>query len=415
VYNSSIDAAGIEGDPNMVQKIVAALVCASLLGACDRTAPAPATTELDALLDAAVAANRTPGLVAMVATAEGILYEHAVGVPADTIFAIASMTKPVTSVAVMQLVETGKVDLDEPAHTYVPELAAIQVLEGGVLRPTKSPPTVRHLLTHTSGFAYEIFNRDIADLVQSGKLPTLFTWTDDFLAAPLVFDPGARFEYGISVDWLGRIVESVSGQSLEAYMRTSIFEPLRMNDTFFNVPADKLQRVSTLVARQTDGTLGLVPNTPVTVEFFSGGGGLYSTASDYSRFMRALLAGGTLDGSRILQAETVALMSQNQLGDLPLSPITPLDPQVANPDLVMPGGLDAFGLGFALNRAPLGSGRGAGTLSWAGLYNTYFWIDRENGISAVLLTQMLPFGDPAATKLVDDFDSAVYRVYRGEP
>jgi CubicO group peptidase (beta-lactamase class C family) len=131
--------------------------------------------------------------------------------------------------------------------------------------------------------------------------------------------------------------------------------------------------------------------------------------------MRALLAGGTLDGSRILQAETVALMSQNQLGDLPLSPITPLDPQVANPDLVMPGGLDAFGLGFALNRAPLGSGRGAGTLSWAGLYNTYFWIDRENGISAVLLTQMLPFGDPAATKLVDDFDSAVYRVYRGEP
>ena len=396
----------------MTRKIVAALLFASLLVACEPTAPTPDSAELDTLLDGAVAANRTPSVVAIVATTDGVVYERAVGAPADTIFAIASMTKPVTSVAVMQLVESGKVGLDEPAQTYVPELATVQVLEGGALRPPKSPPTVRQLLAHTSGFAYEIFNRDIAGLVQSGQLPTLFTWTDDFLAAPLVRDPGTQFEYGISVDWLGRIVESVSGQSLDAYMRANIFEPLRMSDTYFNVPADKVPRVAPLFARQPNGTLGQIPNGLTTVEFFSGGGGLYSTASDYSRFTRALLAGGALDGQRILQAETVALMAQNQLGDLPLSPPVALDPQIANPDLVMPGGLDAFGLGFALNRAPLAAGRGAGTLSWAGLYNTYFWIDRDKGISAVLLTQMLPFGDPEALKVVDDFDRAVYRVYR---
>jgi CubicO group peptidase (beta-lactamase class C family) len=271
---------------------------------------------------------------------------------------------------------------------------------------------VRQLLTHTSGFAYEIFNRDIAGLVQAGQLETLFTWTDGFLAAPLVRDPGTRFEYGISVDWLGRIVESVSGQSLDAYLRASIFEPLKMPDTYFNVPADKQPRVAMLFVRMPDRTLGAIPNGLTTVEFFSGGGGLYSTASDYSRFTRAVLAGGALDGGRILRAETVALMAQNQLGDLPFAPVAALDPQIAPADLVMPGGLDAFGLGFAVNRSPLASGRGAGTLSWAGLYNTYFWIDRDKGISAVLLTQMLPFGDPAAVKLVEDFDRAVYRVYR---
>jgi CubicO group peptidase (beta-lactamase class C family) len=399
----------------MVQKLVAALVCASLLIGCERAAPTADSTELDALLDDAVAANRTPGVVAMVATADGVVYERAVGLPADTVFAIASMTKPVTAVAVMQLVEAGKVGLDEPAHTYLPELAALQVLEGGVLRPPKSPPTVRQLLTHTSGFAYEIFNRDIADLVQSGTLATLFTNTGDFLAAPLVFDPGSRFEYGISVDWLGRLVEAVSGQSLDAYMRASIFEPLRMTDTYFNVPAEKQQRVAAQFARLPDGTLAALPSTPPAVEFFSGGSGLYSTASDYSRFTRALLAGGELDGHRILQADTVAMVARNQLGELPLSPIATMDPQVVVAGLVMPGSIDAFGFGFALNRTPLASGRGAGTLSWAGLFNTYFWIDRDNGISAVLLTQALPFGDPGARKLVDDFDSAVYRVYRSDP
>jgi CubicO group peptidase (beta-lactamase class C family) len=388
---------------------------ASMLTGCEQSAVNADSTELDALLRTAVEGRQVPAVLAMVATREGVVYEGAVGLPTDTIFALASMTKPVTAVAVMQLVEAGKVRLDEPAQTYLPELSAIRVLENGALRAPRSSPTVRHLLTHTSGFAYELFNRDIAELVRSGKLGTVLADTDDFLRAPLVFDPGARFEYGISTDWLGRLVETVSGQSLDEYFRANIFEPLGMADTFFNVPADKQHRVATQHARQPDGGIEAVPRAPLApVEFFSGGGGLYSTASDYLRFARALLADGQLDGRRVLRGETVALMAQNQIGELTLDVLTPQNPQLVAPDVVLPGGVDAFGLGFGLNREPLESRRGASTMTWAGLLNTYFWIDREKGVCAALFVQMLPFGDPGAIKLVEDFERAVYRKY-GEP
>jgi CubicO group peptidase (beta-lactamase class C family) len=353
--------------------------------------------------------GQVPAVVAMVGTPDTVVYQGAVGLPSDAIVAIASMTKPITSVAVMQLVESGRVQLDEPAQSYLPELAAIQVLESGVLRAPKSPPTVRHLLTHTAGFAYEFLNPEIAAQVQAGKVVSVFTGTDEFLNAPLVFDPGARWEYGINTDWLGRLVERVSGQSLDAYFREHIFEPLGMTETFFDVPADRQGRLAPSYARQPDGTLAAMPPQPrAPSRFYSGGGGLYSTAADYLRFARALLAGGELDGRRVLQAETVALMAQNQIGDLSLSQFHTLNSQLVAPDLVVPGGLDAFGFGFALNRNPLPAGRGAGTLSWAGIFNTYFWIDRERDLCAVFLTQMLPFGDPGALKLLEEFERAVY-------
>lgn len=397
----------------MIGRTVLSVGAALLLVGCAQETRKPDSRELDTLLRAAVEDRQVPAVVAMLATTDEVTYQQAVGVPMDAIFAIASMTKPVTSVAVMQLVEAGKVQLDEPVDTYLPDLRAVQVLENGVRRPSKARPTVRHLLSHTSGFAYEFLNREVADHVRSGNVVSVFTGTDEFLRAPLVAEPGARWEYGISTDWLGKLVETVTGQSLDTYFRSNIFEPLGMTETFFNVPGDKEDRVAPQYARQPDGSLAPMPRAPLKpVTFYSGGGGLYSTAADYLRFTRALLAGGQLDGHRILRPETVAMMAENQIGKMTLPPITTQNPQFVSVNTVLPGGPDAFGLGFALNRMPLASGRGALAMSWTGVFNTFFWVDRERDVCAVLLVQMLPFGDPGPTKLVEDFDRAVYQAYR---
>jgi len=375
------------------------------------TPPPPSsssTAALDQVLHNAVERKQVPMVVAMVATADGVAWEGAVGVAKDAIFPIASMTKPVTAVAVMQLVESGQVDLDAPASTYVPALATVQVLDHGERRPPKTPVTVRQLLTHTSGFGYEFLSRDLYELVGAGSLPSIMAGGDGFLAAPLLFDPGERWEYGISFDWLGRLVERVSGQTLEAYFHERIFEPLGMKDTFFNVPADKQTRLVRRYQRGEDGRLVELPPLPTEpVSFFSGGGGLHSTAADYLTFTRAILAGGQLGAAPMMKPESVALMGQNQIGELTPVPATSTMPQLVA-DTKMPGRPDKFGLGFALNSSPIEGGRGAHTLSWAGIFNTFFWIDREKGVCAVVLTQMMPFLDDGLARLVDDFDRAVY-------
>jgi CubicO group peptidase (beta-lactamase class C family) len=372
--------------------------------------PEPTFNEIDALLSAAVAEKRVPLVVASVADGEGVVYQHASGTSIDAIFAIASMTKPVTSVAVMQLVEAGEVKLDEPAQTYLPELGAVRVLDGGSLRPPKSPVTVRQLLTPTAGFGYEFMNREIAGLVARKEIASMMGGGDAFLKAPLLFDPGTRWEYGISTDWLGRLVEEVSGQSLEAYFRERIFAPLGMWDSFFDVPPDKQSRVVATFSRTPDGGLAQQhPRPPAPPgEFFSGGGGLHSTAPDYMKLVRALLAGGRLGQRRILEAETVATMGQKQIGDLVLRPFSSLVPEFATDGAVLPGVLDKFGLGFALNSKPGATARGLNTMAWVGIYNTFFWIDRGQQIGGVLMTQMLPGLDPGAKKLYEDFDRAVY-------
>jgi len=374
--------------------------------------PAPGrrgTADLDRVLQSAVAQKKVPGAVAVVATPEGVVWQGGTGYASDTIFAIASMTKPVTSVAVMQLVEAGKVKLDEPASTYLPELAKVQVLENGTLRAPKSPVTVRQLLTHTSGFAYEFMNKDLHDFVAKGGAPSMMAGGDGFLKAPLLYDPGTRWEYGISTDWLGRLVEKVSGKDLEAYFRLAIFEPLGMKDSFFNVPADKQARLATSWQRTEDGRLVAQPiRARPSGGFLSGGGGLHSTAADYIRFARAILAGGALDGRRILKAETIELMGRNHIGDLSLRPFPSLMPQLATDGAVLPGGLEKFGLGFALNTRAIEHGRGARTLTWAGIFNTFFWVDRERKVCAVLMSQMSPGLDEGPRRLLEDFDQAVY-------
>jgi methyl acetate hydrolase len=387
-------------------RFLAALV---MLASCTPHAPERNTANLDKVLRAAVEHKQVPGVVAMVATADGIAYEGAFGMNKDAIVAIASMTKPITSVAVMQLVEAGKVRLDEPAATYLPELAKVQVLEGGTLRAPKSAITVRQLLTHTSGFGYEFFNATLHDYVAQGKVPSAMAGGDGFLQSPLLFDPGARWEYGINTDWLGRLVERVTSQSLEAYFRQRIFEPLGMRDSYFNVPVDKQPRLAALFRRTEDGGLTQEKPQPLKpVEFFSGGGGLHSTAADYLKFARAILAGGQLGDQRILKAQTVAEMGRNQIGNLTLSPFSSLMPELATDGVSLPGGLDKFGLGFGLNSKALDNGRGANTMSWAGIYNTFFWIDREKKVCAVLMLQMLPGLDAGPLELVDNFDRAVY-------
>jgi methyl acetate hydrolase len=367
------------------------------------------STRLDALLRTAVEQKRVPMAVAIVADSTGVIHQHAQGAKLDAIFAIASMTKPITSVAVMQLVEAGKVKLDEPAKTYVTELGNIQVLEGGTLRPPKTPVTVRHLLTHTSGFGYEFSNRTLFDLVAKKELASLMAGGDAFLKAPLLFDPGSRWEYGTSTDWLGRLVERVSGRSLEVYFREKLFDPLGMRDSFFNVPAEKQPRVVPTFARNESGALASQPRPPARpAEFFSGGGGLFSTAPDYMRFVRALMADGALDGRRILSAQSLAMMGKNQIGELAVRPMPSLMPQLAVDRAELPGAPDKFGLGFALNTKSMDTPRGVNTLSWAGIFNTFFWIDREKQIGAVLMTQMVPFMEPGVERLLTDFERTVY-------
>ncbi len=398
-------------------KTTNAVVGLSLVLGMACTAPAPrpeaskpaATSGLDEVLRTAVEKNRVPGVVATVATPDAVAYRAAFGMSPDAIVAIASMTKPITSVAVMQLVDAGKVKLDEPASIYVPELAALKVLDNGKLRPPKSAPTVRQLLSHTSGFAYEFSNRELADYSAKAKLPSLFLGGDGFMKAPLMFDPGARWEYGINTDWLGRLVEKVSGQTLEAYMRQAIFDPLGMSDTYFNVPPDKQARMVAAFHRAEDGSFASSPPQPVKpVEFFSGGGGLYSTADDYIKFVRAILGGGQLGQVRILSSPSLDQMAQNQIGDLSLRPLVSLMPQLLNDKAVLPGRPDKFGLGFAMNTAAIEKGRGANTLSWGGIFNTFFWVDREKKVAAVLIVQMLPFLEDGPAEVVNDFDRAVY-------
>ena len=404
--------------------LTAALATAGIASLISYTS-AQSRNPIDQVLRQAVVEKKVPGIVAMVAVGDHVTYKGAAGkqdsiknspVTVDSIFRIASMTKPITSVTVMRLVESRRVKLDEPAATYLPELSQVRVLEefdagtgNAQLRPPNSPPTVRQLLSHTSGFGYEFFDARLHGYAASGAVASILQGDDAFLKAPLLFDPGARWEYGISTDWLGKLVEKVSGQTLADYFREHIFQPLGMTDTFFDVPPEKQARVVAVHQRQENGSVVEPPPQPFKpVRFFSGGGGLYSTASDYLKFTRMLLGGGKLGNKRILQSETVEEMSRNQIGDLTLVDLRSFIPQFAKDPSRIPGSLDKFGLGFGINTKPVDDGRSRGSLAWAGIYNTFFWIDPSRKSCAVILMQILPFSDDAATSVVEDFERAVY-------
>jgi methyl acetate hydrolase len=380
--------------------------------------------QIDAVLRRATEAHEVPGVVAMAATDKGVLYEGAFGtrdlakgpdMTTDTIFRLASMTKAVTSVAAMQLVEQRKFQLDQPIGNVLPELSAPQVLEGfddtGAprLRPAKRPITLRHLLTHTAGFGYEIWDPDLVRYVKVSGIPSTSTGKLASLRLPLVFDPGERWEYGINLDWAGRAIEAVSGQPLEVYFREHIFAPLGMTDTDYVISAAQQRRLVSVHQRKPDGTLEAitVPDPPWR-EFWSGGGGLYSSGRDYLTFLQMLLHQGQYNGAQLLRPETVALMGESQIGEITAGIMKTANPQRSNDVDFFPGIPCKWGLGYMINTQPGPNGRSAGSLTWAGIYNTYYWLDPQKRVAGVILTQILPFADRQTVKLYGEFESAVY-------
>jgi methyl acetate hydrolase len=379
---------------------------------------------VDQVLERAVDAGVAPGVIALAANDNGVIYEGAFGkrevgkdaaMTLDSVAWIASMTKAVTSAAAMQLVEQGRLGLDEPLGQRVSELASVQVLEGfdaaGAprLRPPRRPITLRHLLTHTAGFTYDFWNQDMVRYYQHAGVPGIAECKNATLQTPLVCDPGERWEYGINIDWVGKTVEQLSGQSLEDYFREHIFAPLDMNDTGFVLRPDQRTRQAAMHARQPDGSLTPIPfEIPQAPEFFMGGGGLYSTGPDYLRFLRMLLGGGQLAGVRVLQPETVDDMSRNHIGELTVGPMKTAAPTLSHDAEFFPGMVKKWGLGYMISTEAAPTGRSAGSLAWAGLANTYYWLDPTRRVTGVFATQILPFADPNVLDLFAAFEPAIY-------
>jgi methyl acetate hydrolase len=381
------------------------------------------TQAITDLLKRATDAGDVPGVVVAAGTADGPIFAGASGVrdtasgapmTADTVVWIASMTKAVTSACAMQLVEQGRISLDAPIAAVLPQLGDVQVLEGFAadgsprLRPAKRPITLRHLLTHTAGFVYDIWNPEMARYLESSGTPGIISCANAALSIPLVFDPGERWDYGIGIDWAGKAVEAVSGQRLGAYMQQNLLQPLGMTDTAFKIGPAQRQRLAKVHNRTPDGFEATDMELPQDPEFEMGGGGLYSTVGDYLRFTRMILNGGTLDGTRVLSRETVATMAANAMGDLVCRPLKTAAPSYSNHVDFIDG--MQWGLSFLINPDPMPTGRSAGSLAWAGLANSYFWIDPARQVAGVYATQVLPFFDDKAVRLFQEFETAVYRM-----
>jgi methyl acetate hydrolase len=384
--------------------------------------------QIDRVLQAATDRGDVPGVVAMAATREGPVYQGAFGrrtlpdgppMAADSVFWIASMTKAITSTAAMQLVERGKLSLDGPIADVLPELAAPQVLEGfdasdePKLRPATRPITLRHLITHTAGFVYDIWCPEMGRYMEKTGTPGIISCQNAALMLPLAFDPGEKWDYGIGIDWVGKAVERASGQTLGDFFAENLFRPIGMKDTGFGVTPDRRARLVGMHARSEDGGLGTIPfELPQEPEFQMGGGGLYGTAADYLAFQRVFLNQGRADGRQVLRSETVRLMSQNAIGDLNVRRLETAVPAYSSDAEFFPGMVKKWGLGFMISTQAVREGRGPGSLAWAGLGNTYFWIDPANGIAGVILMQLIPFADSTALALLDGFEKAVYTALR---
>ena len=363
------------------------------------------------------------GMVAVATDEMAPIYERAFGwrdlasqapMKLDTVFMLASMTKTVTSVAALQLVEQGKVGLDQPLGSVVPELADLKVLEGfsaaGAprLRPAKRPVTLRHLLTHTSGFGHDIWSKDIPRYQKATGIPLLSTQTNASLRLPLLFDPGEKWEYGVGLEWVGKVIEAVSGRTLGAYLRENISGPLDMGDTEFGIAPSHHGRVASVYRRQADGGLAPIEMTARPGEYEAGGGGLYGTAGDYMVFLRMLLNRGEHNNHRILKPETVAMMGENHCGDVSVAMMKSGDPLMSNNFELYPEMAKRWGLHAMVTPSAGPDGRSAGSQGWGGIANCYFWIDPNKRIAGIFLTQIMPFGDERALALSAAFERGVY-------
>lgn len=367
---------------------------------------------------------RVPGVSAAVTDRDGTLWEGAAGVRTigqdtpmtpDTVCAIFSTTKAITSTTALQLVEEGRLDLDAPASSYLPALGEVQVLDGfddqgaPVLRAPRREITTRMLLLHTAGFGYDFFNEQYSRLASDHGQPSVITASRGALTTPLLFDPGEQWEYGSSLDWAGQVVESVTGQRLGEVMQERVFGALEMTSSAFTMTSDMRSRLATMHQREPDSSLTptdvVLPQDP---EIHMGGHGLYSTAQDYAKFLRMWLNDGDGPGGRVLKAETVQMAERNGLGDLKVKMLPGVIPTLSNDAEFFPGMSKSWALSFMVNDEDAPTGRPAGSLAWAGLANLYYWIDRRNGIAGFWATQILPFADATSVVGYLDLETAVY-------
>ena len=365
-------------------------------------------------LEAAVASGRIAGAVAAVADRDGVTYTRQAGVrqagePAamtqDTIFWLASMTKAIVSVAALREVEAGRLSLDGDLSGLLPEFADLKVLEGfgedGAprLRPARRAPTLRDLLTHTSGFGYGFLSPDLTRWHQATGAPDPNGGTRAAHVLPLLHDPGEAWTYGIGIDWAGLAVEAASGQRLDAYLDEHILGPLGMTDTGF-APVDPARRATAHL--RVERTLFPAPTPPggTGAEVLSGGGGLHGTAPDYIRFLRMLLNGGELDGARVLKPETVRSLGEVQTGELRAGAFKTANGALSTDFDLYPDMHTGHGLATMVTPEATREGRSPGALAWAGIFNTYYWADPEAGKAGVLMTQLMPFGDPDVLALL---------------
>nr|WP_268871127.1 serine hydrolase domain-containing protein [Halalkalibacterium ligniniphilum] len=349
------------------------------------------------------------------------MYEGAAGVrelgsetpmTTDTVLALFSTTKAITGTALMQLVEEGKVRLDDPVKKYVPEISKIKVLEGfdsdgqPILREPKTDITINMLMLHTAGFGYEFFSHEDRKYRNEKGTPSILTSTFDSIKSVLLFEPGERWNYAVNIDWVGKVVEAVRGKRLSEVMAEHIFAPLAMSDIGFTLTPSMMERCATIHSRAKDGAIKPLPNLilPQSPDMDMGGHGLYASIGEYMKFIRMILN----DGEGLLKPETVAQMSQNGLGELKSGGWIPSDPTLANNGEFYPGVQKSWSYTFQVNDDPIPTGRPAGQLMWAGLANLFYWIDRKNGIGGFGASKMFPYQDPASYLGFVEFESAVY-------
>ena len=380
--------------------------------------------QIDRALQQKADAGKIPGVVAIATTGTDVIYQGAFGkrdlckaVPMteDSVFWIASMTKAITTAGAMQLVEQGPLSLDESIGKVLPDLASPQVLEGfdaggkPILRPAKGAITLRQLLTHTSGCCLQYWNRDMRTYVEGRGLPEILSCKADALKLPLVFDPGTRWEYGMGLDFVGKVIETVSGLRLDTYLHDNIIAPLGMSDTAFRLGTSQRDRLVSIHSRGENGRLTPIPfELEQEPEFHSGGSGLYSTASDYIRFVRMILNKGWGNGNRLLKPETIEAMGKNHIGEIEVTRLSTAAPNLAMDIDFFPGRSKKWSLGFMINMTATAEGRSPGSLSWAGAANTHYWIDPSRDIAGVIMMQVLPFCDEICLDAYADFERGIY-------
>ena len=375
-------------------------------------------------LERSVQSGSVPLAIGVVANRDSILYDGAAGVRSPgsdepvtsrSIMRMASMTKIVTTVAALHAADEGLIDLAAPVASYCPEFDKLQVLEGfdgdtPRYRPPATQATVHQLITHTSGLGYDVWDPDLFRWSDITGTPSILERKRAVFATPLTSDPGTRWEYSLSTDWLGLVLEATCGKELDAIVRDRVTAPLGMSDTGFAVgELDQSRLVSTHV--KSDGAWAATPlATHPDAEFISGGGGLWSTPADYARFERMLLRGGELDGTRILPEAVIDQAFSNQIGDLDVpAEIPSYNTAASAPFNFGPG--HKWGYGLLLNTTSRPGHRRAWSGCWWGLINTHYWIDRDSGIAAAFYSQQLPFYSPEYVAALDDFEQAVYQTY----